>query len=233
MAKANCAICGKSLIYHNEAHEVQCAICGKNDKGRCICADGHYVCDDCHRSAGIEMIIKTCATTGEKNPISLAQKLMNDQRIYPNGPEHHSLVGAVILAAYKNSGGDIDLVSALEELKARSLGVPGGTCGYWGCCGAAISAGQFYSIITSCTPLTVNEWQRNAKLTSDILGKLSDIGGPRCCKRTSFAAIEVTAEHVKENLGIEMELPESITFTFMAGNDQCRKEGCPYFPSTS
>ncbi|MCI9129839.1 MAG: SAM-dependent methyltransferase [Eggerthellaceae bacterium] len=228
---ANCAVCGEPLQYLNEAQDVVCAVCGAPDVGRCVCACGHYVCDACHRSAGVDAVMEACRATDERNPIVLANVIMEDARIYPNGPEHHSLVGAVLLACYSNSGGEVDLEAALEELKSRSMQVPGGTCGYWGCCGAAISAGQFFSVVSGCTPLEAEPWAQAARLTSDILGRIADVGGPRCCKRTCFIAIETAVQHVERELGVAMELPERTTCTFMSGNAQCRRRGCPYFPA--
>lgn len=228
--QANCAVCGKPLRYFDEAHDVVCSMCGKPDVGRCVCEAGHYVCDACHRSAGVEAVMEACLTTDSCNPIALAQAIMADARIYPNGPEHHSLVGAVLLACYRNAGGDVDLDASLAELKARSMQIPGGTCGCWGVCGAAVSAGQFFSIVSGCTPLAAEPWAQAARLTSDILGRIADVGGPRCCKRTSFIAIETAAEHAERELDVMMDLPERIVCTFMAGNAQCRRTGCPYFP---
>lgn len=230
-ANANCTVCGQPLRYFDEAQDVHCDICGKPDTGRCLCEAGHYVCDACHRERGVEAVMDACLRADDRDPIALAQRIMADARIHPNGPEHHSLVGAVLLAAYRNAGGDVNLLPALAELRKRSLQVPGGTCGYWGCCGAAISAGQFYSIAVGCTPLKQQEWADTARLTSDIMGAIADIGGPRCCKRTSFVAIETAVRHVELTTGVTMDLPDRVTCTFMAGNDQCRGRGCPYFPA--
>lgn len=36
------------------------------------------------------------------------------------GPEHHMLVGASLLTAYKNAGGELELSSALAEMQARA-----------------------------------------------------------------------------------------------------------------
>ncbi|MGI6217292.1 MAG: DUF5714 domain-containing protein, partial [Coriobacteriales bacterium] len=130
----NCLICGKPLVYSNEAREFTCAICGKKETGHSACEDGHYVCDDCHREKGVEQIMKVCSTTDSRNPIEIAQQIMSDDSIYPNGPEHHCLVGSALIAAYANSGGDIDKESALAEMRERSSQVPGGTCGFWGVC---------------------------------------------------------------------------------------------------
>lgn len=226
----NCLICGASIVYSEEGLDVVCEICGKPDTGHCVCEAGHYVCDDCHRQKGVDLIMETCVQSASENPIELAQSIMADRSIYPNGPEHHSLVGAVLLTAYKNAGGDIDLKAALEELRRRSMQVPGGTCGFWGCCGAAISAGQFYSIVSGSTPMTQEPWAKTGHLTARIIERLADIGGPRCCKRTSFAAIEESARYVEETDGIKMELPEKTVCTFMANNAECRRTECPFFP---
>ncbi len=230
VGKAVCLVCGEPLVYFEEAQEVTCEICGRADTGHSICENGHYVCDACHRAKGVEHVMEVCAHSDSRNPIELAQELMRDKSIYPNGPEHHSLVGAVLLTCYKTCGGDIDLPAALAELKKRSLQVPGGTCGFWGCCGAATSAGQYYSIISGSTPMTKDPWAATARLTSRVIGRLADIGGPRCCKRTGFTAIEESAAYTAETLGIEMELPERTVCTFMARNAECRREECPFFP---
>lgn len=126
---------------------------------------------------------------------------------------------------------DVDLLHALSELRSRSMQVPGGSCGYWGCCGAAIGAGQFYSIAVGCTPLKRQEWADSARLVSDIMDAIADIGGPRCCKRTSFVALETAARHIERTTGGAMDVPERITCTFMSGNEQCLRANCPYFPA--
>lgn len=230
MGKANCAVCGKPLVYFETLQDVTCAVCGKQETGHCVCEAGHYLCDACHRSGGVDFIMRTCAASPSTNPIELAQEIMRDQSIYPNGPEHHSLVGAVLLCAYRNAGGELDLQAALAELKGRSMQVPGGTCGFWGCCGAAVSAGQFYSIVSGSTPMTKDPWAATTRLTSHILDKLADIGGPRCCKRTSFTAILETVRYVEETMGICMDSPDRTVCAFASRNAECRKAECPYFP---
>lgn len=228
--KANCLICGQPIVYFEEAQEVECAVCGKKETGHCVCKDGHYVCDACHRTKGAEFALELCGASTSKNPIEILIQAMSDKSIYPNGPEHHTLVGATLLAAYRNAGGDIELSRALDELKKRSLQVPGGTCGFWGCCGAAISAGQALSIANGSSPMTRVPWAQCQRLTSDILGRLADLGGPRCCKRCGFVAIEVAVPHFAQVTGVQMELPERIACTFADRNAECLREKCPYSP---
>lgn len=233
VGKASCLVCGEPLVYFEEAREVECAVCHKKERGHSLCERGHYVCDDCHRSKGVEHIMERCRKTESKNPITIALEAMDDRAIYPNGPEHHTLVGAVLLTAYHHAGGEIDLERSLEELRRRSLNVPGGTCGFWGCCGAAISAGMYMSIVTGSTPMTVEPWAQTTRLTSRILSRLADIGGPRCCKRTSFTAIEMAVVYTSELLNIDMELPDRTVCAFSSRNGECLGKHCPYSPLSS
>ena len=51
----------------------------------------------------------------------------------------------------------------------RGKAVPGGVCGFWGACGAGISAGMFISIISGATPLKNEPWGLANKMTSKAL----------------------------------------------------------------
>lgn len=230
--KANCAVCGKPLVYFEEAREVTCAICGKKETGHSVCEDGHYVCDSCHRSGGVDYIMGLCSKSTFKNPVEILMEAMDDKSIYPNGPEHHTLVGAALITAYANAGGDIDREKALAELKRRSLCVPGGACGFWGVCGAATSTGQAMSIINGSTPMAREPWGQCQRLTSEVLGRLADLGGPRCCKRTSFTAVSMAVPYINELMGVEMDHPEGITCHYYTSNGECLHCDCPYFPGS-
>lgn len=228
--KANCLICGKPIVYSEQAREHTCAICGETEMGRCACEDGHYVCDSCHRSEGVQATYDYLAQSNSKNPVELAAHMMDKDVIYPNGPEHHTLVGGCLLTAYANAGGAIDKEKALAEMKKRSLQVPGGTCGFWGTCGAAVSAGQYWSIVSGSSPMATDAWGQCQKLTSIILSRLSEYGGPRCCKRTGFVAIQEAAAFTREKTGVEMEMPETISCHWFPRNAECLRERCPFFP---
>ena len=137
------------------------------------------------------------------------------------------MVGAALLTAYKNAGGDIDLHSALIEMMNRGKSVPGGACGFWGACGAGISSGMFISIISKSTPLADEPFALSHKMTADSLGQIGEIGGPRCCKRDSFLSILTAIDFVKTHFGIEMEKPE-VVCRFSAQNNQCIGKRCPF-----
>lgn len=227
----NCLICGAELVYANEAAEQVCVICGKKEMGKTTCSKGHYVCNACHRRGGVEFGLDYCLKCASTNAVEILQQLMSDKSVYPNGPEHHTLIGAAVMTAYANAGGKMDLAAGLKELVARSLQVPGGACGFWGCCGSATSVGQALSIINGSTPLAREEWTQCQRLTSIVLGHLADIGGPRCCKRTGFTAVLDATDFLNENFGVSMARPEHVTCAFCGGNAQCLRVACPYFPA--
>lgn len=230
-----CLICGKPIVYFEKAREMECVMCHHKFESHASCEEGHFVCDDCHAAKGIEVIMEGCRASTSRNPVSIMQELMEDPYIYMHGPEHHVMVGAALLTAFYNSGGFKErggrkaYEEALEEMKARGGEYPGGSCGLWGCCGAAVSAGMFMSIVTKATPLTGKSWGLSNRMTGEALEAIAKLGGPRCCKRNSFTAAAVAVEFVRENLGVEMELPERIRCSFSEENQQCLKKHCPYY----
>lgn len=64
--------------------------------------------------------------------------------------------------------------------------------------------------------------------TSRALGKIGEVGGPRCCKRDSYLAIIEAARFTKEQLGISMET-ENIVCSRSSMNSQCIKSRCPFY----
>ena len=205
---------------------MECEICHKKENSKTRCVNGHYVCNDCH-TQGLDTIIGSCMDETSKNPIDIIEKMMAMPFCHMHGPEHHVMVGAALLTAYKNAGGDIDLHSALIEMMNRGKSVPGGACGFWGACGAGISSGMFISIISKSTPLENEPFALSHKMTAKSLEQIGEIGGPRCCKRDSFLSILAAIDFVKEHFGIEMEKQE-VVCRYSAQNNQCIGIRCPF-----
>ncbi len=221
-----CLICKAPLEYLKEDIEMECAICHKKEMSKTRCVNGHYVCNDCHMN-GIDTIYQICMASDSKNPIEIIREMMDEPFCHMHGPEHHSMVGAALLTAYHNAGGDIDLKEAIPEMIRRGKQVPGGVCGFWGACGAGISTGLFISIISGSNPLSTETWGLSNRMTSEALGRIAEIGGPRCCKRDSYTAIMEAVRFVKEHFGIEMEIGKTVC-THSRMNNQCIGSRCPY-----
>lgn len=225
--KNECIICGSALNYLENEQIMECVICHKKENSKTACIKGHYVCNECH-TQGLDSIIKLCLSENSANPIEIIQKMMSLPFCHMHGPEHHVMVGSALLTAYKNAGGKIDLPKALSEMQARGKKVPGGACGFWGACGAGISAGMFISIVTGSTPLANEVWGLSNIMTSETLGAIGTIGGPRCCKRNSYISIVKAIQFTKEHLGIKMK-SNQINCIHSKQNNQCIKARCPFY----
>jgi len=230
MSKSGCLICGKDLTYFNSSQKLKCSICGEMFETNAACKNEHFVCDKCHSQPGILSVTVAALTADSKNPITIALGMMGGKSINMHGPEHHYLIAAALLSAYRNSGGDIDLEKALMTARQRSGNVPGGICGMWGACGAGIGAGIFISVITGATPLSVEEWSQANTATSRSLNIIAQNGGPRCCKRNVWLSIMSAVDYTSEITGVKMEKPEKIQCSFYPNNPTCKKRKCLYYP---
>ncbi|MDR3209374.1 MAG: DUF5714 domain-containing protein, partial [Oscillospiraceae bacterium] len=115
----------------------------------------------------------------------------------------------------------------LDLIERRGGKVPGGTCGFWGACGAGLGAGIFLSVVTSSSPLSEANHGLCNRLTARCLAAIGELGGPRCCKRNLGLALRETVAFTRENLGVEMT-PPSIVCEFHARNAECIGARCPF-----
>ncbi len=60
----------------------------------------------------IDKIFSICLNEKSDNPVLILEKMMSLPTCHMHGPEHHIMVGAALLTAYKNAGGEwgMDLV---------------------------------------------------------------------------------------------------------------------------
>jgi len=226
-----CLICSAPLEYLEADEPMECVICHKQEASKTRCVEGHYVCNECH-TAGLDSIIGVCLNETSKNPIEIIDKMMSMPFCHMHGPEHHVMVGAALLTAFRNAGGDIELEPALQEMLSRGRRVPGGSCGFWGACGAGISSGMFVSIVSKSTPLTQEPFALSHRMTAASLNAIADIGGPRCCKRDSFLSILTAIGFAREHFGVEME-SQDIVCTYSSRNNQCIGKRCPFSQATA
>ncbi len=173
-------------------------------------------------------IISVCLQERSKNPIEIFRKIANQDFVRIHGPEHHILDGAVLLTVFYNAGGNIDLEKSLDEIIKRGSQMPGATCGLWGVCGAVSSIGAALSIIDGTGPLSEESWGCHMKYTSKALAALAEVGGPRCCKRDAFLALQEVVVFINENYEVKLEKSD-IKCSFSEQNKQCIKTRCPFY----
>lgn len=208
---------------------MECYICHNKEMSKTRCLKGHYVCNECH-TKGVDEIVGLCLKEHSCNPLEIVGKMMDMPFCHTHGPEHHIMVGCALLTAYSNAGGSVDLPASLKEMISRGAKVPGGACGFWGACGAAVSTGMFMSIVTGSTPLAEKAWGYSNLMTSQSLSRLGEIGGPRCCKRNSYISIQTAVEYVEKITGVRME-KGTVVCRHTEVNAQCIGRRCPFHPS--
>ena len=175
-----------------------------------------------------ELIIRDIKKESGTSPVQIFKNIAEKAYMSIHGPEHHILDGASLLVAYKNAGGNIDIDNALEKLMSEGLRMPGAMCGLWGICGAITSLGAALSIIDGTGPLSTDgTWGNHMQFTSDAIGELGKINGPRCCKRDAMIAFKNGIEYVNSHYGVTLEY-EQIQCEYSDQNAQCIGERCPY-----
>ena len=231
--KTDCLVCGKELEYLFTPVDTNCFYCREKAETDVMCSGGHFVCDACHRLGAMDLIYRYCLRSAKKDPYVMATDLMRSKKVAMHGPEHHFLVPAVLLTGYYNTIGGITGMSEkekkLREAMRRTEKVPGGFCGFYGACGAAIGTGVFVSLVTGATPLHRQEWMLSNMMTAQSLSCIAHSGGPRCCKRDTYIAIEEAIAFVEENLKVKIETAGPVKCTFSNLNRECLQSGCDYF----
>ena len=227
-----CILCKAPLKYLDSPKVMRCEICGKSFEGHAVCENGHYVCDACHASPAEGVVRSVVLNSSSKDPVDIADEIMASSFVHMHGPEHHFIVGASLLCAFCNTYGGVDLENALNAVISRGKKVPGGFCGMAGCCGAAVSAGIFLSVILKATPMSKEEWALSNRMTSRCLEAVSRLGGPRCCKRDSYTTILAAAEFLREELGKPLGVSDEILCSHFGENAECLKVECPYFTNS-
>nr|WP_236860360.1 DUF5714 domain-containing protein [Candidatus Formimonas warabiya] len=175
------------------------------------------------------MVESFLIASSEVNPLHLIQRVFDLPGLNMHGPEYHSMVPAVLVAAYQNLTGKKDIGKIRESIK-RGACIKGGGCGYYGTCGSCVGAGIAVAVIDDVTPMSVDKRALANTVTGLALLEMSKHGGPRCCKREAVTAIKT----FMRNTTYFRTVPD-VNFTCKQYkiNKDCIWEKCPYFPNLS
>jgi len=224
----NCMLCGEPLIYFKNNEMKTCSFCGKVFSANAICKKGHFVCDSCHGADALSFTKEFLTHTEQKDLVGTLNALRSHPSFHVHGPEHHYAIAGVIAAVYKNLGGNIsndDILTAIE----RATAIPGGSCGFWGGCGASLGVGIGFGVILGSNPLKPKQRQTLIKIVSEISGELAKVKAARCCQRECWTAL-LTASKISEKY-LEISLPanEHAICTQMDKNKECIKTACQFY----
>ncbi|MCX8126653.1 MAG: DUF5714 domain-containing protein [Dehalococcoidia bacterium] len=224
----HCALCGRPLVYGTEAVERTCDLCRQVVKAQVYCPEGHYVCDACHARGAIGVLRQVVFATRSTSPAEIAEAVMSHPLVPMHGPEHHAIVAASIVTAVRNVVGEVP-DGAVEKAIDRASKVPGGWCGLYGDCGAAVGVGVAVSVLSGATPLTGRQRSLAMSATVFAMSRMID-DQPRCCKRAVRTGIDAAVVFLRERMNIFLPLREKATCSYFERNQQCAKTACPYFP---
>lgn len=222
----SCPICGLELV--ESAKDAVCSFCGATEETDFICPNGHYQCEDCRLADQKEIIERVCINTTSKNPVEIANLIMKHPSFNQYGAEHHELVAAVCLSAIRNLGAQSISDNKLKAAIKRGGKIPYGACGTMGTCGACVSAGVAMGILTQSNYLKDRERNLTIKTTANALLSLTGLGGPRCCKFSTYVSILSVWDIARDEL--KMSLPEiAIHCDFQGKLKDCHLDKCPYY----
>ena len=204
---------------------MECAICHKKESSKTRCINGHYVCNDCH-------------TQGMDNSsLACAWRRLHRPRPYPPPDDGPVLLpyararapcdgGAALLTAYKCRG-QVGPGERSGDVQLGGKAITGGALVASGQpAGGGISAGAVRSHRHG-----IHAWPGSPGLSSQMTARALDsigkVGGPRCCKRDSWLAVQAAVDFVREHLGVEMQHSVPVC-SYSARNSQCMGKRCPF-----
>ena len=229
--RQDCMVCGAPLVYRTSSMEASCHYCGQLGSTNASCEEGHFVCDQCHQAEGLAVIRQTCLQTMEEDMVALLQEIRQHPALNMHGPEHHALLPGVILATARKRGmalTDADILSGIE----RGAKVPGGACGFMGCCGAATGVGIAMAVLFDATPITPFARQQAQAATARVLSRLAELKAGRCCQRETWLALQEVAALSRElALPVELLAQAPLHCSQYVHNKECVRKQCPLWES--
>ena len=92
------------------------------------------------------------------------------------------------------------------------------------------STASAYSILLGSTPVATDQREKLIQFVAKLVARLAEIGGSRCCKKSSYAALDAAREEFAE-LGFDLPEEEFAgRCPFFASNETCDGVACVYFP---
>jgi len=176
----------------------------------------------------LAVIEHICATSKERDMLKLFQQIREHPSIPKHGPEHHAMVPAIIVTAYKNSGGKVS-ENALKTAISRGSSVMGGACGFLGICGAASGVGIGFAILLESSPVAKKARSSAQKVTYAVLGKIAEYEAARCCHREVWTALNIASSLSETFLHVKLLAQMETKCDQKRFNQYCYGKACPIF----
>ncbi len=230
LERETCILCGEDLQKLESRIERKCDFCGSVKPIAVECSNTHYICVDCMALSPTDYAYNVCLQYKGIDPIALAVDIMNSPVIRMHGAEHHFIVPAVLTTCMHNYLKSTEsLKHKLDTIKRRADEETPHACSYdLGTCGAAIGTGVFMSAYLNRELRDEDEWSLSNTIVSQSLKRVADSGGPRCCKRDTYLALETAIEFIRDNFAISLPI-STAKCTFSLRNRTCKHEDCQFY----
>lgn len=229
-------VCGSPLDYLKQSEQLTCSSCGNREGASIKCPQGHFVCEACHTRDSRKMIEDITFTTQLKDPVEIAELMMNHPALPMLGCEHAFIAAGALLAALRNSPyakvTNQDIYEVFDRTAKQAVG---GYCGLTGVCGIAPAVGACFSVFLGSRCGSDTE----QKITMDAVIKVSQciagLTGPSCCKAYVRSALAAAVEIFVERFGIVLPVAKLSIICEDSNRHPhgCREEKCPYYHKPS
>ena len=226
-----CVLCGDKLEHLEKAITVHCDNCRQTAPATSRCLSGHIICDDCMNQPVNELVKTKCLNYSGNDPMQLAVDIMNSPLVQMHGAEHHFILPAVMLTVTKSQNSRSNsLAELLEIAENRAMSEICDDCNFAvNSCGAALGAGIFLEMLNNIDEPSEGQWAAmSSELTALCLNKIAKHGGPRCCKRDTYFAIEACVEFLNDRYSISLPISKA-KCTFSLRNNSCGREECTFY----
>ncbi len=224
-----CMICGAELLYGQTRTLMECAICKRVDETVARCEQGHFVCDECHRSDPLKSLSYLCHESVETDMIGLLKQIRRVDNFPVNGPEHHSLAPAIVLTCFRNLGGHVTQADISEGIRLGKVCI-GGSCASMGICGAAMGVGIAFSIILGANPLTPVERQSSMLVVAAAANDICSYQAARCCQREVYLSLKQASKLSTMLTGLHIPAEHRMVCSQHHIQKECLKQDCPLYP---
>jgi len=117
----------------------------------------------------------------------------------------------------------IEILAGIE----RGRSVSGGTCGFWGACGADIGVGIAFSIIMDTNPLKPSERKKVQEATIEAFNRIASYEAARCCQRETWLALTTATQISSQFLPIALKARQLLECTRFKKTKECLRKACP------
>jgi hypothetical protein len=227
-AVALCNFCGAPLKLVANAISARCMMCGARGRTRTWCTAGHFVCEECRGEELMGLVEGLLTGPRSTDPVETFVRMRQSHAFPMHGPEHHPLVTAAFLLAYHDLHGEPSWPDILDAVQTAATQLPGGSCGFWGACSAALGVGIACCAILGSSPTDGEPRAIAHRIVAHLLGRLGEVAAPRCCRRECLLALQAACE-----LSAEM-LPHPVTTGYQVvceqalDNPECIGQACPF-----